>query len=773
MNPGDPHSSYDLFRRRGALDRLMTPKSVAVLGASEVEGSPGRTVLWNLIRSPFGGTVFPVHPLRSNVLGIQAHRNVAALPVKPDLAVIAVPGEGVAAALEECATAGAGAAIVIAPADPATVRRAAGTMRVLGPGSLGLMHPGTGLNATNSRFTARAGSVAFLTQSGALGTAVLDWGLREEVGFSLFASVGSMAGVDWGELIDFLGTHPATRSILIYLETVGDARRFVSAAREVALSKPILVIQGGRAREGDPALDAAFARCGVLRVGSIADLFYMAEVLARQPRPKGPRLALVTNANGPALLASDSAALNGLEVAEVRNLTFDTKAERYALAVEELGRTPGVDGTLVILTPHAAVDPARTARALAPLARTTGKPLLASWMGGTEAAAGVEVLNGAGIPTFAYPDTAARVFSYMWVYARNLRALYETPAFADELEWDVEAAGSVIAAARAEGRDRLTPEEARQVFGSYRMGLELPASEVPVAAGSVTDARFGPVIWFGAGGEIGRLFGDRGWALPPLNATLAKRLMETTRVWGAIPAGAIEDWERLLVRLSRLVVEQPWIRELEVGGGIKLHRDEPPGSAIRPYPVQYVSHATTRSGMAATIRPIRPEDEPLMVRFHQDLSDRTVYQRYLQALNLDERIAHERLVRICFNDYTRDLALVAEVPARDIAGPGGTVIAGVARLARIGPEEAELAIVVADPYQGQGLGKALMERLVSAGESEGLRRIVAETAPDNGAMQHLFRQLGFRLKRELDDPVVTVLLELPRPDSQSSREDSR
>lgn len=770
MNAGDPHSSYDLFRRRGALDRLFTPKSVAVLGASEVEGSPGRTVLWNLIRSPFGGTVFPVHPLRSNVLGIQAHRNVEALPVKPDLAVIAVPGEGVAAALEECAAAGVGAAIVMAPADPGAVRQAAGTiragtMRVLGPGSLGLMHPGTGLNATNARFAARAGSVAFLTQSGALGTAVLDWGLREEVGFSLFASVGSMAGVDWGELIDYLGTHPATRSILIYLETVGDARRFVSAAREVALSKPILVIQGGRSRDGDPALDAAFDRCGVLRVGSIADLFYMAEVLARQPRPKGPRLALVTNANGPALLASDSAALNGLEVAEVRNLTFDTKAERYALAVEELGRSSGVDGTLVILTPHAAVDPARTARALAPLARTTGKPLLASWMGGTEAAAGVEVLNRAGIPTFAYPDTAARVFSHMWAYARNLRALYETPAFADELELDVEAAGSVIAAAREAGRGSLTAEEARQVFGSYGMGGKLPASEVPVAAGSVTDSRFGPVIWFGAGGEIGRLFGDRGWALPPLNATLAKRLMEATRVWKAIPAEAIEYWERLLVRLSRLVVEQGWIRELEVGGGIELHASEPPGSAIRPYPLQYVSYAATKPGVAVMVRPIRPEDEPLMVRFHQDLSDRTVYQRYLQALNLDERIAHERLVRICFNDYTRDLALVAEV--HEAAGPA---IAGVARLARIGPEEAELAIVVADRYQGQGLGKVLMERLVAAGESEGLRRIVAETAQDNGAMQHLFRRLGFRLKRELDDPVVTALLELPRPDSQSSRE---
>ena len=335
-------------------------------------------------------------------------------------------------------------------------------MRIIGPNCLGVMNPVTGLNATFAGSMARAGSVGFISQSGALCTSVLDWSLREFVGFSAFISVGSMVDVDWGDLIDFLGDDPRTRSIVIYMESIGDARSFLSAAREVALTKPIIVIKPGRTEAAaraaashtgaltgsDEVLEAAFRRSGVLRVTTIADLFYMADVLAKQPRPKGPRLAILTNAGGPGVLATDTLITSGGDLANLSDETVaalnqllpehwshnnpidilgDAGPERYAKAVEIVAQDRNSDGLLVILTPQAMTDPTRTAEQLKPHSNLNGKPLLASWMGGVDVAAGGSILNQANIPNFPYPDTAARAFVYMWRYSDNLRGLYETP----------------------------------------------------------------------------------------------------------------------------------------------------------------------------------------------------------------------------------------------------------------------------------------------------------------------------------------------------------
>src|SRR6184192_1039255 len=336
-------------------------------------------------------------------------------------------------------------------------------MRIVGPNCLGLMSPLTGLNATFAATMAKPGSVGFLSQSGALCTAILDWSLRENVGFSAFVSLGSMLDVGWGDLIDYLGDDPRTRSVTIYMESVGNARRFLSAARQVALTKPIIVIKAGRSEAAakaaashtgaltgsDDVFDAALRRCGVLRVQSIADLFYMAEVLSKQPRPRGPRLTIVTNAGGPGVLATDALIPNGGELASLSedslrasnaflpshwshanpiDILGDADAEHYGKAIEIAIADPGSDGLLVILAPQGMTDPAEVARRLAPYAQGRGKPVLASWMGGPAVAEGEAILNAAGIPTFAYPDTAARAFDYMWRYTYNLRGLYQTPA---------------------------------------------------------------------------------------------------------------------------------------------------------------------------------------------------------------------------------------------------------------------------------------------------------------------------------------------------------
>ncbi len=330
-----------LGAKEGGLQAFFTPQSIAVIGASDKAGSIGRTLVWNLISSPFGGTVFPVNPKRPRVLGIKAHPRIGDVPDPIDLAIVATPAPTVPDLIAECVEAGVQAAIVVSAgfkeigAIGADLERQImgharrGRVRVIGTNSLGVMSPFTGLNATVANAMARPGRIAFLSQSGALGAAVLDWSLRANVGFSAFVSVGSQLDVGWGDLIDYFGNDMHTQSIIIYMESIGDARSFISAAREVALGKPIIVIKPGRTKGAsraatahtgsltgsDEVLNAAFRRCGVLRVDRISELFSMADILNTQPRPKGRRLTILTNAGGPGVLATDALIAGGGQLA--------------------------------------------------------------------------------------------------------------------------------------------------------------------------------------------------------------------------------------------------------------------------------------------------------------------------------------------------------------------------------------------------------------------------------------------------------------------------
>ncbi len=902
-------TAHDIYRAESPLDVFFRPKNVAVIGATETPGSVGRTTLWNLLSSPFGGTVFPVNPNRPSVLGIKAYRSIKEVPAQVDLAVVVVRAQFVPQVIRECGEAGVKGAIVISAGFKelgpegakleeelvAEARRFG--MRIIGPNCLGVMCPPTGLNATFAAGMARPGSVGFISQSGALCTAVLDWSFREMVGFSAFISIGSMADVGWGDLIDYLGNDPRTRSILIYMETVGDARSFLSAAREVALTKPIIVIKAGRTAAGsqaaashtgsmagsDDVLDAAFRRSGVLRVDRIADLFYMAEVLAKQPPAKGPRLTILTNAGGPAVLATDALILSGGKLAELSpetkeelnkilpphwsrgnpiDILGDADPERFAKALEIAARDPNSDGLLVILTPQAMTDATRTAELLKNYANV-GKPVLASWMGGPQVESGVAILNNAGIPTFPYPDTAARAFQYMWRYTYNLQGIYETPTLPSalgEAEPDRERVQAIIQNARQAGRRLLTEYESKQVLAAYGVptvpteiartaeeavaaaerigypvvvklhsetithktdvgGVQLnlqdaqavraafeairnsvsekasPADFLGVTVqpmiklqgyelivGSSIDPQFGPVILFGTGGQLVEVFQDRALALPPLNTTLARRMMEQTKIYQALKgvrgrkAVDLAALEALLVRFSQLVVEQRWISEIDINpllaspdgiialdARVVLHpasvrEEDLPKLAIRPYPTEYIFQARMKDGTPVTIRPIRPEDEVRMVKFHETLSERTVYFRYLENLKLTDRIAHNRLIRMCFIDYDRQMALVVE---RVNPQTGEPEIIGVGRIQRLPHRrDAEFAIVISDAVQGQGLGTELMRRMIEVARREGLSALRAEVHPENSVMLHLCKKFGFSLDYQPGDPTVSVELAL-------------
>ncbi len=770
-----------------------------------------------------------------------------------------------------------------------------GGMHIIGPDSIGIMVPGARLNAALAGAMARPGSVGFVSQSGALGSAILDWSFRVNVGFSAFVSVGAMLDVGWGDLIDYLGDDEQTQSIVIYMESIGDARSFLSAAREVALTKPIIVLKAGRTDAAariaathtgwltgdDEVLDAAFRRCGVLRVHTIADLFHMAGALSKQPRPAGPRLTIVTNAGGPAVIATDALVASGGELARLSagstaalaealpvgvppanpiDLGGDARPEHYRRALDIELKDPAGDGVLVIVAPQAMAEPARTAERLVSTTRMPGKPILASLMGGLVVEAGEEILNRANIPTFAYPDTAARVFHAMWRYSYNLRALYETPmpAANDGRRPDRKRVAAIMQQVQATGRNLLTEPESKELLAAYgfpvvptrsahsadeavaiaaELGypvvlkllsatvthkndaggvrLNLPHAEAVRRAyddirasarvgeadflgvtvqpmvvsegyelilGATTDADFGPVLLFGSGGRLVKIYDDRVAGLPPLNTTLARRMIEQTRVFQALRGAHgrrpidLAALERLLVRFSYLLVEEPRIREIDVNpllaspGGllaldarVVLHdrgvEDERlPRPAIRPYPSRYVDGTTMKDATPVTIRPIRPEDEPLMARFHETLSERSVYMRYFHPVKLSQRVTHERLTRICFIDYDREMALVVE---RRNPRNGEPEIVAVGRLSkRRGSGEAEFALLISDLVQGQGLGTALLSRLVAIGRDEGIRRITAEILPENRGMRRVSEKLGFRLRHSLDDGVVKATLDL-------------
>ena len=891
QNAFDP--AHDVYRYTPrSLQPIFSPKTVAVIGATEKAGSVGRTVVWNLISSPFGGTVFPVNPKRENILGIKAYPGINAIPDQIDLAVIVTPAPSVPDIIAECVEAGVKGAIVISAGfkevGPEGVKLETeileharrGKMRVIGPNCLGVMNPLTGLNATFATAAARPGNVAFISQSGALCTSVLDWSFKEHVGFSAFVSIGSMLDVGWGDLIYHLGDDPHTQSIVIYMETIGDARSFMSAAREVALTKPIIVIKPGRTEGAaraaashtgsltgsDEVLEAAFRRCGVLRVNTIGEIFSMAEVLSKQPRPKGPHLTILTNAGGPGVLAVDALITSGGVLAEISaeamgkfneilppqwshnnpvDILGDASPERYAQALEVAAKDEKSDGLLVVLTPQAMTDPTETAEALKDYAKSYDKPILASWSGGQDIAAGEAILNKAGIPTFMYPDTAAEAFAYMWKYTDNLKALYETVSLTDHgngSDIDRETASIIIQKARRSGRLLLTEAESKALLAAYgiptvptiiaktaneavakaeelgypvvlklhsetvthktdvggvqlnlngeqavrsafeaiKKGVTEKASAddflgvtvqpmvkldgYELIIGSSIDPQFGPVVLFGMGGQLVEVFKDRALGLPPLNTTLARRMIERTKIFEALkgvrgrPPVDIAALEQLMVHFSQLVAEQPWIKELDINPLIASHegllaldarvliheaKDERalPRLAIRPYPSQYVALWTMKDNTDVVIRPVSAEDEMLMRGFHESLSDKTVYMRYLSPMLLSMRTTHERLARMTHNDYDREIALVVESQNEQ----GEKAILGVARLSKLRgtDEEARFTMLISDRYQGKGLGRELLIRIIKIGRDEKIKRIIALMSPDNEAMKRLCRVVGF------------------------------
>jgi acetyltransferase len=886
-----------------SLDPLFRPCSVAVIGASSTAGSIGSILVRNLLANPFGGVIYPVNPKRKAVHGVRCYASLAAVPEVVDLAVVATPAATVPTVIEECAARGVRAAIVISAgfSEVGTFGRAQedrlrtlarGRMRIIGPNCLGVMHPPSGLNASFASRMPRAGTVALLSQSGAICTAILDWACETNVGFSTFVSVGAMIDVDFADLCDYFGDDPRTRSIIVYMESIGDARKFLSAARSVARTKQVIVVKSGRHQAGaraaashtgalagsDAVFDAAFRRAGVLRVTTIPELFAMSEILDMQPPPPGPALAIVTNAGGPGVMATDALMLGGGQLAALTPATLasldgflpahwshgnpidvlgDATPDRYRQAVAACAADPNVHGLLILLAPQAMTDPAETARQLAGFARLDRKPILASWLGGADVGAGRQILSQAGIPTFDAPEAAIGAFLNMVQYRRNQELLYETPrALPEGMPPDRDRLHSIIAAARAAGRVLLTEVEAKELLAAYgiavaptihaatpedaiaaaeRLGypvvlklhsqtvthksdvggvqLDLAGADAVCAAfaairqnlarhhpnapfegvtvqpmvrdggyelivGSSVDAQFGPVILFGAGGTLVEVLQDRALALPPINRSLARRLIERTQIYQALlgtrgkPPINFDALETLLVRFSHLLCECPELVEVDMNpvlagaervvaldarmvlAASDLPAEQYPRLAIRPYPDQYTGRFQLTDGTEVVIRAIRPEDEPLLIAFHAGHSERTIRMRFFGMV---KQLSRDSLIRLCHLDYDRAMALVAEY--RD--AEGRPHFCGVSRY-YLDPASrtAEFAIVVGDAWQGRGLGYHLLRRLVEVAREHGAVQLVGTVLRENTPMLKLTGEMAFVPSPAEDAEAVRVTLTL-------------
>ncbi|MEE8632645.1 MAG: CoA-binding protein, partial [Candidatus Bathyarchaeia archaeon] len=518
------------------LDRVFNPRRIAVVGASDRDNSVGAKLLKNLIGVGYKGAVYPVNPFRPIVQGVTAYPAVEKIPRRVDLAIVATPAHTVPQIIEECGKAGILRIIIISAGfreageegedlekQILALKQEYG-MRIIGPNSLGVMRPEVKLNATFANIAPTQGKIAFISQSAALCSSVLDWASEAHVGFSAIVSVGSMLDVDFGDLIDYFGTDRQTKSIVLYIESIKDARKFMSAARGFARAKPIIVVKAGKFKESseaaichtgalcgeDAIYDAAFKRAGIVRVEEIIDLFNCAEKLAMQPNPKGPNLTIITNAGGPGIMATDTLIARGGSLSRLEEKTVKTlneilpnycsklnpvdileeaTAERFRRVMEICLEDANSNGFLVIYTPQGASDPIQTAEVIVDLSRRfaqSGKPILTSLMGEGDCRRGRVLLRQNGIPDFSTHEEAVSTFMYMLSYTQNLALLYETP---EELTIELAVPASlreILRKAAKEGRKVLSEPESRQFLEAY--GIPTVKSEVATTPREAVEA---------------------------------------------------------------------------------------------------------------------------------------------------------------------------------------------------------------------------------------------------------------------------------------------
>ncbi len=862
------------------LDSLFDPGSVAVIGASLKPGRVGATVWRNLRSGKFAGPVYAVNPKYRELDGVAVVGRVQDLPQVPELAVICTPPDTVPALITQLGKMGTRAAVLLTagltPEQKRRVRDAAKPhlLRILGPNCIGMLSPHLGLNASFAHIDALPGEIAFVSQSGALTTALLDWARSRGIGFSHFVSLGEHLDVDFGDMLDYLASDPKTRAILLYIESVDAARKFMSAARAAARNKPVIVVKAGRSDLGQKAAashtgalagsdivyDAAIARAGMLRVDTLQQLFLAAETLARFRTNNADTLTILTNGGGAGVLAADAAAQVGVELTQLSPATRqkldallpatwshanpvdiigDAPVERYVQALQVLSADPAAGAVLLMHAPTAIVPSADIARALLPLAAQSPPRVMGCWLGEEAVREARQIFQDANIACYITPEQAVRAFGFGVTYRRNQALLLQAPAARRPgPPADTAAVRLLVAKVLASGRELLSEGEAKSVLAAYGIPV-VPTRSVgrtpkavldaaqqlgfPVAlkilspdishksdlggvaldlenaqalrvarrtmlerlqrvrpeariegftvqamvrrpnareliVGASIDSVFGPVILFGQGGTSVEVVGDRAVALPPLNAPLARALVERTRVakllqgFRGTPAVDMDALHGVLMAVSQLLADVPQIAELDINpliaddagvlaldARICLSAAAPGGElnfAIRPYPAQLIETFTWK-GRELTLRPIRPEDEAQHLAFLEQIDPEDIRMRVFYSRRSIERTELARLTQI---DYAREMAFLAVV--QDAAGAEQT-LGGVRAIADPDNIAAEFGIIIRSDLKGGGLGRILLDKMVRYARDNGTQRLIGTVISGNKPMLQLAHELGF------------------------------
>jgi acetyltransferase len=885
------------------LDRLFRPASVAVIGASKEPLSPGAVIARNLRSDGFAGPVMLVNPKYSEIDGEPCHPDVASLPATPDLAVVVTPPPTVPEIIAALGARGTKAVAVITAgfgeggAERGRALRQAmldaarpHLLRIVGPNCMGVMVPGHGLNATFAHLAATPGRLAFVTQSGAIMTGILDWASARGIGFSHLVSLGDMADIDFGDLLDYLAQDAGTSAILLYMEAMTHARKFMSAARAASRRKPVIVLKAGRHEEGaravashtgalagaDGVYDAAFRRAGMLRVGSLQELFDAAEVLASRVRLKGDRLAILSNGGGFGVIATDALIDEGGQLAELAPATLerlsaalpatwsrgnpvdiigDAPGRRYADALGILLGDTGIDAILVLNCPTGVGSSVDAAKAVASvLAGRPPMPRITSWVGGSSAVQEARrLLQASFLPVYETPGQAVLAFMHLVRYRDSQRALMETPpSVPEDFVPDAAAARAVIDSALGGGREWLSEPEAKRLLAAY----DIPVAETrtvadayeaasaaaaigfPVAVkvlspdithksdvggvaldladalqvraaveamrarlaetaprariagfavqpmirrphaheliiGASEDPQFGLVILFGHGGTAVEIIADRALALPPLNMSLAHGLIAQTRVSRLLrgyrdrPPADLDAIALTLIKVAQLVIDFVEIAELDINplladqdgvialdARVRVSRRGLSAErrlAIRPYPKELEDEVALDDGRTLLLRPIRPEDEPMLVAAFRKASPEAVRLRFFAPI---KELTHETAAGLTQIDYDREMALVLA----DHDQPGAAELYAVARFSTDPDQQkAEFAIAVRDDVTGRGLGTLLMRRLIDYARRRGIGEIFGLVLPENRAMLAICRALGFEESADPADPAVRLV----------------
>jgi acetyltransferase len=883
------------------LSPLFLPKSVAVFGASDRENTQGQVVFRNMLEGGYQGALYAINPKHQKVQGQTAYASLKEIGTHVDLAIIATPARHVPEILEACGDQDVRAAVILSAGFREAGKVGAKLekqilqiakrhgIRLLGPNCLGIMRPSLGMNATFSKAHSIPGSLALVSQSGALCTAILDWAEINGVGFSSVVALGGSADLDFGEILDFLAADPHTGSIILYIEGIQQARSFMSALRAAARMKPVIVIKVGRHKHDvkatishsgvlvgrDDAFEAALQRAGVVRVETFGQVFATATTLVSRYHAYGSRLLIITNGSGPGVMAADRAADLHIQLAELSSETIatlnaalpsgwshtnpidilgDADPARYRLVLSTVLKDKNVDGVLVMLTPQATTDALAAAKIVVELADQSTKPVLSCWMGRKTVRESRDYFTQAKIPDFRTPESAVEAFSYLAAHHRNQKLLVQTPGSLGTLEEpDVEGAQIIIESVLGERRKVLSEMESKALLGAFQIPIigtaiaKTPNEALvlaeslgfPVAmkinspdithksdvggvrlnlnnaqairtafkeivaearrrrpdaridgvtvermsnkqngrelmVGVIRDPVFGPIITFGAGGTRVEIIGDRAVALPPLNRYLARTLIQNTRVlkmlgeFRGMPPINMEALETVLLRVSEMVCELPWLREVDINplivdedGVVAVDArvvvdyytpspDRYAHMAIYPYPNHLVTHWQLPDGTDITIRPIRPEDAEIERAFVKNLSDEAKYFRFMQSI---QELTPEMLIRFTQIDYDREMAFIAvtHVDGRELE-------LGVARY-NMNPDglSCEFAIVIADEWQGRGFAHKLMSSLMDAARARGLQYMQGEVLSNNVGMLKLIEKLGFEAHTDAEDRSVTLV----------------